>query len=76
MACTNNEELHIPHLNLDSDENIIKAEIFGSYLVIGKFSHQKKKISEKLVQNFFEINLNTNFPIFSDKRFTKFEPYA
>ena len=35
MACTNNEELHIPHLNLNGCENIIKPPIFGSYLVIG-----------------------------------------
>ena len=35
MACTNNEELHIPHLNVQGSENIIKPAIFGSYLVIG-----------------------------------------
>ena len=35
MACTDNEELHIPHLNLNGYEFIIKPEIFGSYLVIG-----------------------------------------
>ena len=34
MACTNNEELHIPHLNLGGVEYIIKPEIFGSYLII------------------------------------------
>ena len=35
MACTNNEELHIPHLNWLGQEFTIKPEIFGSYLVIG-----------------------------------------
>ena len=35
MACTNNEELHIPHLNLGGNEYAIKPEIFGSYLIIG-----------------------------------------
>ena len=35
MACTNNEELHIPHLNWLGQEFLIKPEIFGSYLVIG-----------------------------------------
>ena len=35
MACTNNEELHIPHLNLKGVEYTIKPSIFGSYLIIG-----------------------------------------
>ena len=35
MACTTNEELHIPHVNVHGIENIIKPAIFGSYLIIG-----------------------------------------
>ena len=35
FACTSNAELHIPHLNLMGQENLIKPAISGSYLIIG-----------------------------------------
>ena len=35
MACTNDEELHIPHINSEGEEYTIKPSIFGSYLVVG-----------------------------------------
>ena len=35
LACTNNAELHIPHLNPKGEENMIQPPISGSYLVIG-----------------------------------------
>ena len=35
MACTNNEELHIPHLNINGSENIIQPPISGSILIVG-----------------------------------------
>ena len=37
FACTNNAELHIPHLSIMGPENIIQPAISGSYLVIGYY---------------------------------------
>ena len=35
FACTSNAELHIPHLSVMGQENLIKPAISGSYLIIG-----------------------------------------
>ena len=34
-ACTNNAELHIPHININGSEYIIKPPISGSILIVG-----------------------------------------
>ena len=35
MACTDNAELHIPHVNVTGDEYTIKPSISGSILIVG-----------------------------------------